>query len=155
MPKLTFPYVDYESQFLIAMTPEHHSRHLGQAYSYSQILPVINNGTSYYFEIRTPSDIHEVAMKVVDIVSDRVLQVEFYEAPTITTVGTIAVNLIQRNRNSTNVAHTQIFNNPSGISGGTLFRTLLYGTGTNDSPISGGGSDDTGWSLKPLVQSTL
>ncbi|MFT8313265.1 MAG: hypothetical protein ABF633_03305 [Clostridium sp.] len=131
MSYLTFPYIEYESQFLIAMTPEHHSRHLGQAYSYSQILPVINNGASYYFEIRTPSDLHEVAMKVVDIVSDRVLQVEFYEAPTITTIGTVGVPLIQRNRKSTNVAHTTIYNNPSGISGGTLLRTLLYGAGTS------------------------
>lgn len=146
MPKLTFPYVDYESQFLIALSPEHHSRHLGQAYSFSKTT-TLSAGSSYYIEMRTPSNLHEVAFKVLEIVSDQTIKTEFFEAPTITIVGTQAVPLIQRNRRSTATAHTLLFDNPSGISGGTLLRTLYHGAGGNK-PISGTVSDDTGWSLK-------
>lgn len=147
MPKLTFPYIDFDSQYIISMTPEHHLRQLGGSYTWSIVTTLANNAI-IYLEIRTPANIDELAWKPSSITSDRVIKSEFFEAPTITTIGTNAVPTINQSRVSTNTASLLIFDNPSGISGGTLLRTRLHGAGTGSRPIATGAEDDTGWHLK-------
>ncbi|URZ16873.1 hypothetical protein [Clostridium felsineum] len=152
MPKLTFPYIDYESQYLIAMTPEHHIRQLGGSfvfsYAYGSALAV--NG-SVYLQFILPNFTlgnKEVALKPVQVASDQLVKVEFFEAPTVTN-GTTSVPIVNQNRFSTQTAQTAIYSNPTNISGGTLLRTRFEGTGTNAKPVGlSGDYNDLGWQLK-------
>lgn len=143
------PYIDDPSQFLIAMTPEHHSRHLGQAYSFSTVFEDLATSSSVYIEIKTPSVAHDIAMKMIDVTADKIIRTDFYESPTIATEGTTAIPLIQRNRRKTDTSHIIIYSNPSGVTGGTFLRTLLYGSGSSFTPLHNANNDDNGWQLKP------
>lgn len=153
MSKLPFPYVDYDSQYLITMTPEHHLRQLGGSYVWEYAsFSALAVSASVYIEIITPAftvGAKEIAWKPSNISCDQLLKSEFFEAPTVTD-GTNRALTSNQNRASSNTASTIIYTNATAVSGGTLLRTRLEGTGTNAKPV-GIGSDinDLGWQLKP------
>lgn len=109
-------------------------------------------GASVYIEIITPAftvGAKEIAWKPSNVSCDQLLKSEFFEAPTVTS-GTASAVIINQNRTSTKTPSTLVYTNPTAVSGGTLLRTRLEGTGTNAKPV-GLGSDinDLGWHLKP------
>lgn len=157
MSKLPFPYVDYGSQFLITMTPEHHARELGEAFVFDAQYGAINVSSSVYLEYIIPASttITQFAFKPSFITSDQLIKSEFYEAPTVTD-GTTSANIKNQDRTSLTTPTVAIFTDPTAISGGTLIRTRYGGTGSNAKPI-GFGTDSTelGWALKKNTKYVL
>lgn len=149
MPKLSFPYIDYDSQFLVTMTPEHHARQLGQAFVWQfESVALINVGASVYVEIIPPTTgFDEIAWKPSVVSTDQLFKSELFEAPTVTD-GTTPCLITNQDRTVVNPANTVIYSNPTAISGGTLLRTRYVGTGTNAKPTGlGNETGDLGWTL--------
>jgi hypothetical protein len=155
MPKVTNPWIDYDSQYYITMTPEHHMRQLGKAYVWEYIsTSQISANSSKYVEIITPpaSVVHELAWKPSVISCDQLILSEFYEAPTVTD-GTTACKISCQSRNNATDSVVQIFSGATAVSGGTLLRSRYAGTGTNAKPVGlGTDSSDLGWHLKPSTK---
>ena len=157
MPKLPFQYIDYGSQFVITMTPEHHARELGEAFVFDVQFGAVNTNASVYIEYIIPASttITQFAFKPSFITSDQLIKSEFYEAPTVTD-GTTSANIKNQDRTSTVTPVTHIYTDPTAISGGTLIRTRYGGTGTNAKPVGfGSDSTDLGWSLKKNTKYVL
>lgn len=155
MPKITNPWIDYESQYVIDMTPDHHMRQLGRSYVWQCIssAPIAVGGT-YYIQIITPpaSVVTEFAWRPTLVSTDQLFTSEFFEAPTMTN-GTDACLITNQSRTSTLTANAVIYDNPTAISGGTLLRTRYVGTGTNAKPVGiGTDTSDLGWHLKPSTK---
>lgn len=145
------PTLTDERGYSVYIPPEHYRLHNGEAYSSTSILTNLNAGSSLYLEYVIPAG-KTVAVQGFNIESDRLIKTEFYEAPTITD-GTVEIPIIQRKRVSANTAGMKIYNNPTGISGGTLLRTLVYGVidgqGNNVKPLPPNPFDSYGFNLKP------
>ena len=144
--------IDETTGQIITISPEHYQLHKGNAYSVTSILGNLATTASMYLEFITPIG-KKVSLQAYNVICDQLVKSEFYEAPTITTEGTTSVPLIQRIRESSNSALTKIYNNPSGVSGGTLLRTLVFGniSGQANSirPLTPTVADSLGFNLKP------
>lgn len=153
MRKIVGRYVDYESQYLIAMTPEHHIRQLGGAFvfSYLHATTLATSGV-IYMEIITPSfevAAKEIALKPLTITCDQLIKFEIFEGSTATN-GTTSLTISNQNRESPQTPTLSIFSDPTNISGGTLLRTRIEGTGSNSKPVGiGVDANELGWQLKP------
>lgn len=69
-----------------------------------------------------------------------------FEAPTITD-GTTAMTSRNVNRNYTETATTQLFSNPTNVSGGTLL--LIHGMPSGANKVGGTSGHSETWTLKP------
>lgn len=153
MKKLVSQYIDYESQYLISMTPEHHLRQKGGAFVFSYVYPTtLATSGSINIEIITPTftvGSAEIALKPIMITCDQLIKYEFFEAPTVTN-GTTSLSIANQNRTSNKTATLQMYNDPTNITGGTLMRTRIEGTGSNSKPVGiGTDANELGWQLKP------
>lgn len=155
MPKLSQPYVDFDAQYLIVMSPDHHMRQLGRSYvwEYRTTTP-ITVGSSIYLQVITPSatQVTELAWRPSIVSTDQLFLSEFYESPTVTD-GTTPCLITNQSRGSSLTANTIIYSNPTAVSGGTLLRGRYTGSGTNAKPVEiGADSVELGWHLKPSTK---
>lgn len=153
MKKIVGRYVDFETQYLIAMTPEHHIRQLGGGFVFSYLHPgTLATSGVINMEIITPSfeiAAKEIALKPLTITCDQLIKFEVFEGSTVTD-GTTSLIISNQNRESSQTATLSMFSDPTNISGGTLLRTRVEGTGSNAKPVGiGADSNELGWQLKP------
>lgn len=108
----------------------------GQTYQTWNKFTSLAKDASAYIELRTGTDriFHGIGRIIVP--TDGPINIYLWEAPTITTIGTVAMPTPSLNRNLTKTATAEFYNNPSGISGGTLIQHLFIpaGTGVGNQP---------------------
>ncbi len=143
------PY-DPISRIPVFIDYAHHQVHEGETYSVVQLIGTVANDANKDYRIttgsvtpttRTPHWVHEV-------IADSSSEVYFYEASTGGTVtGGTAMTVQNRNRNSTNVAVTAVYENPSVTATGALLWVGML-TGSKNAVGSSDRSLDE-WDLKP------
>lgn len=118
---------DYVSGYIVAETPEHYALHRNGSFSITKILPNIGANGVLYIELITPVGM-ECTMQMSNLICNKYIKSEFFEAPTTITDGTVEIPIIQRMRTHPDVtAHAKLYLNPTNITGGTLLRELVWG----------------------------
>lgn len=110
----------------------------GQTYQTFNKFETVAKDTSVFVELRTPEFklFHGIGRIIVP--TDGPIDIFLIESPTITTPGTTPMPLPSLNRNLTKTAVAQFFNNPIGVSGGTIIQHIFIpgGTGVGNQPPS-------------------
>jgi len=140
---------------LIAIAPEHHEIHCGDSYTAHHVAD-LSNGASIDYLITTPNwgtvdgdnpgenQAIKLAHFVGEINGKAEISVWFYEAPTVTNVGT-GLSVVNRNRNSTNVDYLTMRYGATVSATGTELEHAKFGAGKN---IGGGINSTDEWVLK-------
>ena len=141
---------------IIAISPEHHEIHCGDSYTAHHVAD-LGNGASINYLITTPdwgdpvsgddpfgNQGIKVSHFIGEIQGEAETQVFFYESPTVTGAGT-ALNVRNRNRNSSNTDYLTITYGGTVSANGTELEHSQFGSGK----VIGGGINRTDeWVLK-------
>lgn len=141
---------------IIAIPPEHHEIHCGDSYTAHHVADLSNSATIDYVitvpdwgdPVSGEDPMGNQGVKVAhflgEISGEAETQVLFYESPTITANGT-ALNVRNRNRNSSNTDYLSIYQGATISNVGTELEHSQFGSGK----LVGGGLNRTDeWILK-------
>jgi len=133
----------------VTVTNEHHEIHCGDSYIASRTVDVSGSGTDVILIIvpdespAYPSQSQKIFHMLLEGISESEGQWDLYEGPTVSANGT-ALNVLNRNRNSTNDDALSIYHTPTTSADGTLLESFHIGSGRG---VGGGGRSDE-WVLK-------
>lgn len=126
---------------------DHSAIHNGEAYIVNRNSENVADAGSLVFEIITPANLY-VHMRLASVwPSAGLARFESIEAPTLTT-GTTAVIPVALNRND-GASAVIIKSDPTGISGGTTLRNVMFGGGGPGTGSGGGLGFGAEFVLKP------
>ena len=129
------------------MTEFQSAVHNGSSFSYSaNQIGLANNGTILLLGRTGLKQVHFDGLSIQ--VSQAPFRVQFYEAPTVTNVGTILASR-RRNRQNANISQMQIYMTPTIMANGLLLDDdLSVQVSQGAAKNSGTSSVDDGWVLK-------
>jgi|GEM_PF-3289695 len=127
-------YLELDEGKVIMIFPEHTKIHKGELFSAFHKATLVASA-SISIQVKTGSK--EVHFKPVDFSSDaEKFTVEIYENPTLTD-GSAAVNIINRNRTSSNTAETMIYSDPTVTDNGTKIDEYHIGSSVGQKESGG------------------
>lgn len=130
--------VDSTTEAVKVLDYSHAELHSGSHYMYREYHDISKNGVQEHLII-TPDDTKWAHFILgVDAIRSSVV-IELIEGVTYATTGTLE-NVVNRNRNFPDSNTVLLYENPTGIAGGTLLKTYYLGAGKNS---NGGAARDT------------
>lgn len=138
--------LDTQTGYPIVMLSEEHDIHEGNAWEMSiESLALAFNGV---VEIQVSTGDNEVHMKNIHFWADAAIARMELLAGVALTTGTTAVVPVNRNQHPDHIkvkpSDLLLFSDPTGISGGLLMETALFGGGAGVGQVASAGSGDTG-----------